>query len=236
MYHRNVTKAGALALVVSSALSLNSAHAASVSATASITDISGSLLSFSNHQYLSDASTPFQNGFDAGSVLQNYSFSTTAQNGDTSFASIDNSFAPMPQTSAAAAHHGKGSATVLWTFDWIATGAGTALLNLEYLYSATIGNYSAGEKAMASSLISVGLDGTQNQQESLHYFNNGDGNTSGFANLLLNFNVNTGDKGTFTVSTASNAFAEMSPVPVPAAVWLLGSAIAGMIGISRRKE
>lgn len=55
--------------------------------------------------------------------------------------------------------------------------------------------------------------------------------------MLLNFNVNAGESGTFTVSTASNAAAmsALTPVPVPAAVWLFGSAIAGLIGFSRRK-
>lgn len=235
MFHINATTAGVLAILASSALAVTNANAATVTATASITDITSSLLSFSNNQYLSDASTPFQNGFDAGSVLQNYWYNNTAHNGDTSFASIDDGFAPLPQTSAGAAHKGQGSSTVLWSFDWTAIGTGTAMLNLEYLYSATVANYAVGEKAMASSRVAVGLDGTQNQQESLHFFYNEDGNTSGFSNLVLNFNVNSGDTGTFTVSTASNAVAEQAPVPLPAAAWLLGSAAVGLLGFARRK-
>lgn len=141
----------------------------------------------------------------------------------------------MPQTSAGAAHNGQGSSTVLWSFDWTATDTGTAMVNLEYLFSATVANYGAGEKAMASSLVSVGLDGTQNKQESLHFFYNEDGNTSGYSNLLLNFNVNSGDKGTLTVFTASNAVAVQTPVPLPAAAWLLGGAVVGLLGAVRRK-
>ena len=234
MFHKKSITVGMLAILAGTALAAGSANAASVAATASITGITGSLLSFSNNQYLSDASTPFQSGFDASSVLQNYSFSSSAPNGDTSFAAIDNGFDPMPQTSAGATKNGKGSSTVLWSFDWTATGSGNATLDLEYLYSATVASYGAGETAKASSLVSVGLDGTQNQQESLHFFNNQNGNTSGISNLLLNFNVNTGDHGTFTVTTASNAIASLTAVPVPAAVWLLASAMAGMIGFRRR--
>ena len=73
MFHINATTAGVLVILASSALAVTNANAATVTATASITDITSSLMSFSNNQYLSDASTPFQNGFDAGSVLQNAS-------------------------------------------------------------------------------------------------------------------------------------------------------------------
>lgn len=88
-------------------------YAASVSATASITDINTTLLSLSNNQYLSDASTPFQSGFNASSVLQIYFFNTTASNGDSSFAQIDDTFALLLQMTAGAVNRGFGSASVL---------------------------------------------------------------------------------------------------------------------------
>lgn len=234
MLKKMSTTVGVLAVLAGQVLTIGAAHAASVSATASIIDRTSSLLSFSNDQFLSDASTPFQSGFDAGSVLQNYYFNTTAGNGNTSYAQIDNSSAPFPQTSAGAGHDGKGSATVSWSFDWLATGTGTATLDLQYLYSATVLNIAAGETGKASSFVSVLLDGTHNIQEALYFFNNVNGNTSGINDLVLNFGVNAGDKGTFTVTTASNAIAA-SVVPIPAAVWLLGSALTGLAGFTRRK-
>jgi hypothetical protein len=221
-----------LMLVCASAGSV-SAQAAAVSATASITDITTSLLQLSNDQYLNDASTPFHSGFSTGSVLDSFTFNDTAPNGNASFASIDSTFAPAPGTSAGAVGRGSGSATVLWTFDWEATGTGTASIDLGYLYSATVQNLLSGETGIASSDISLLLDGTSNRSEALNFFNNVNGNTSGFSDLLLSFGVTAGQKGTFTVTAASNAL--VAPVPLPAGIWLLGSSLLGFAGMLRRK-
>lgn len=235
MLKKTTTTMGAAALLAGSMLFAGEGHAAATSATTSVfdRDFGSTLLSFSNDQYLSDASTPFDSGFNAGSTMQAYYFNNTAGNGDTSFASIDDSFAPVPQTAAGAIGTGNGSATVLWTFDWMATGSGTATLDLDYLYSATVAGFSAGETAVARSFISVLLDGTSNYQEALNYFDNVNGNSAGEGHLVLNFDVTEGDTGTFTVAVASDAIA--APVPVPAALWLFGSALAGLVGISRRR-
>lgn len=225
----------AIALVIGAGAASVDVHAASVSASAAITGISSSLLALSNNQYLSDASTPFQSGFDASSVLQNYYFNNTAANGDTSYAEINDFYAPGPYTQVGAIHSGNGSATVLWTFDYVATGTGTATLDLEYLYNATVANWSAGETGIASSSANLLLDGTALKQEQLHYFYDQNANTGGFSNLVLNFGVTAGQTGTFTVALTSSAMAAPAAVPVPAAVWLMGSALAGLGGIARRR-
>jgi hypothetical protein len=210
------------------------AHAATVTATSSVTGISSSLLTLSNDQYLSDASTPFDSGFDASSVLQNYNFSHTAPNGDTSVATIDNSFAPLPQTSASAINNGQGSATVLWTFDWTATQSGTANINLEYLYDASVFNFAAGESATASSSISMIVDGTSFKDEALRFFVNTSNSTGGFANLNIDFGVTAGQTGTITVAMTSLASA--TPVPLPAALPFLASGLVGLLGVARRRR
>jgi hypothetical protein len=209
------------------------ARAAAVSATASITDITTSMLQLSNDQYLNDASTPFHSGFSTGTVLQSYDFNDSGPNG-TSFASIDSTFAPAPGTSAGASGSGSGSATVLWTFDWIASATGTASIDLGYLYSATVLNLLAGETGIASSDITLLLDGTSTKSEALNFFNNVNGNTSGFSDLLLTFGVTEGQTGTFTVTAASNAL--VAPVPLPAGIWLLGSSLLGFAGVLRRRK
>lgn len=224
--------AAALVLLVCTCAGSLSAQAAAVSATASITDVTTSLLQLSNDQYLSDASTPLHSGFNTGSVLQGYNFNDTAPNGDTSFASIDSSFAPAPATSAGASGNGQGSATALWTFDWLATGTGTASIDLGYLYSATVQNLAAGETGIASSQVSLLLDGTGLQSDALNFFNNITGNTSGFSDLILTFAVTEGQSGTFTVTAASNA---LSAVPLPAGIWLFGSSLVGLAGFLRRR-
>lgn len=212
------------------------AHAAAVSATAQIFGIDGgSLLSFSNDQYLTDVSTPYSNGFNASTTIQNYYFNDTQANGNVSFASSDYSFAPAPYTTAGAIGSGSGSSTVLWSFDWIATGTGTATFDAEYLYSATVMNYVFGETGIASASISAVLEGTQNKKDVLYYFNNQNGNTFGDEHLTLSFDVIAGQTGTISIAVASNALAAPAPVPVPAAAWLMGSALLGLGGIARKR-
>ena len=233
MLNKMMRTIGVSALVTGALLGSGAVYAATVTATASITDVTAMGLTLSNNSFLSDASTPFQSGFDTGSVLQNYNFSTTSPSG-TSLAMIDNSYTPLPQTTAAAITNGSGAATVLWTFDWVADVTGTAMLDVEYLYAATVANLGLGESATASSYVSALLDGTAIGDEAFFYFNNEEGDTSGFNTLGLSFGVSTGQTGTFTLAVASNAVA-LAAVPVPAAIWLLGSALAGLTGFARRK-
>jgi hypothetical protein len=167
-------------------------------------------------------------------VLQGYDFNDTGPTGGTSFAKIDPSFAPAPGTSAGAVDQGQGSATVLWTFDWVATQTGKASIDLSYLFSATVQNLLPGETGIASSDITLLLDGTSLKSEALNFFNNVNGNTSGLDDLLLSFDVITGQSGTFTVSAASNAL--VAPVPLPAGIWLLGSSLVGLAGLMRRRK
>jgi hypothetical protein len=54
----------------------------------------------------------------------------------------------------------------------------------------------------------------------------------------LTFVVNNADCGGCTnpVGLLSNAQANADPVPIPAAIWLLGSSLLGLIGLARRKS
>jgi hypothetical protein len=234
MLQRFQNKALVLVALGCACIGSQAAQAAAVSATASITDVTTSLLTLSNDQYLNDASTPLHSGFSTGTVLQDYNFTDSAPNGNLSFASIDPTFAPAPGTSAGAIGSGSGSATVLWSFDWQATGTGTASIDLGYLFSATVQNLLAGETGIASSDITLLLDGTSLKSEALNFFNNVNGNTSGLSDLLLTFGVSEGQTGSFTVTAASNAL--VAPVPLPAGIWLFGSALLGLTRVLRRRS
>jgi hypothetical protein len=48
--------------------------------------------------------------------------------------------------------------------------------------------------------------------------------------IHLNFTLSPGDTAIF------NSSWEISPVPVPAAVWLFGSGLIGLIGVAHRKK
>lgn len=230
------TKIVGAAIIASLGLMSIDANAAAVSATAQIFGIDGgSLLSFSNDQYLTDVSTPYNSGFNASTTIQNYYFNDTQSNGNVSFAASDYSFAPAPYTTAGAIGSGSGSSTILWSFDWIATGTGTATFDAEYLYSATVMNWVFGETGIASAAISAVLEGTQNKKDVLYYFNNQNGNTFGDEHLTLSFNVLAGQTGTISIAVASNALAAPAPVPVPAAAWLMGSALLGLGGVARKR-
>src|SRR4051812_5689588 len=127
MFKQLIKYSGTFALIASAQLLSTHAHAAAASATAQIFGIDGgSLLTFSNDQYLTDVSTPYHSGFNASGSVQNYYFNDTQQNGNVSFAASDYSFEPAPYTTAGAVGTGSGSSTILWSFDWVATGTGTA--------------------------------------------------------------------------------------------------------------
>lgn len=236
MFKPLIKHSGAIALLVGVQLLSSHAHAAAVSATAQIFGIDGgSLLTFSNDQYLTDVATPYHSGFNASAAIQNYYFNDTQLNGNASFAASDYSFAPAPYTTAGAIGSGSGNSTILWSFDWTATGSGTATFDAEYLYSATVANLLNSETGMASASISAVLEGTQNKKDLLYYFNNVNGNTFGDEHLTLSLDVVAGQTGTITLAVASNALAAPA-VPIPDAAWLMSSALVGLGGVARLRR
>ncbi len=232
--NNSMTRSAGLAALSLIAVSFSAnVEAASVTASMGISDIQTTLLTLSNDQFLTDIATPFQSAFDTGTVLQSNFFSSSSGI-NSSYAEIDGSLAPLAQIHTGAANSGSGTATVLWTFDWLATGTGTATLNLEYLWDTTVANFQAGEVAIASSSISALVDSTSVQTDVLHFFQNVQGTAGGFDNLLLNFGVTAGQAGTFTVAMTS--VSSVAPVPLPAALPLLGSGLLGLFGLGRRRQ
>lgn len=213
------------------------ANAATVTASASIFDVSTTLLSLgSNYEYWIDASTRSQSVLTTGSVLESHFLNDTAPNGDTSFAQVDNLLQPLPQTRASAVNNGFANATVLWSFDWTATADGQARIDVEYLFDTTLASLLEGENALASSLVRIETvlqDGTRLGTEALNFFNVAEGSEGGFDSLFLAFNVLRDQSGSFLITTASTAYA--APVPLPAGLPLLGSALLALAGLARRR-
>jgi hypothetical protein len=77
---------------------------------------------------------------------------------------------------------------------------------------------------------SAGLGGTQS-----FYYATNSGSVTAFATKNQTISV-TEQLGTWTLATNGDLNYGVSAVPVPAAVWLLGSALVGLVGVSRRRE
>lgn len=234
MHNNKLIKLTAAAVIGAAGLFTLPAHAANVSATASFLDMTLSLLTASNDSYLNDASTLFDSGFSVGSMIDDFSFNTSLADGTTSYAAISSDFAPLPQTTAGAYGNGLGHASVLWTFDWEATETGTASISLDFLSAAILQNLNPGEQAFVRSYGSVLLDGTSLESSANYFFNTMEGNAGGIETLGLSFAVMAGDTGSFTLALSSDAYA--APVPVPAALPLLGSALLGLGAFVRRRR
>jgi len=227
----------ATTIVASSSLLSIEAQAAAASATTtlfSLTDSSG-LLTFSNNSYLVEAQTPIHDQFGTGSSPLSFSLNDFPSSASAA-ADADGTF-PLDTSAgvnAGLGNSGRGAATAAWYLDWQASATGTVTLDLNYLFSYTVANLLSGETGIASSYISVLVDGTQSQADVLRFYNNINGDNSGITDLFLTFNVTAGQKGSLSITAASNAVA--APVPLPAGLWLLGSGIVGLAGLVRRKR
>lgn len=231
MFNRILFKLAAA--VLATGLFTATAHATAVTATSSITDLTSNRLSFSNNQYLLDASIPNQSAFEVGGLLTPYVLNSSSPGG-VSYAQIDSSFDPLPGTAAGATKRGDAHASVLWTFDWTATSTGLATVGLEFLFNATIEDLNQGDRAIARSYANLLLDGSQLSDSTLYFFDSVENMAGGFRTLGLSFNVIAGQTGTLTL--ALNSDAVVAPVPVPAALPLLASGLLGLAGLRRRRK
>jgi hypothetical protein len=86
-----------------------------------------------------------------------------------------------------------------------------------------------------------GLGATINGLNSPGFFQyiTGKAGTAGLTKPVRTIYDNSVGAGIWTLSangTATYTLASASPVPVPAAIWLFGSGLLGLVGVSRRKR
>jgi hypothetical protein len=236
------TQLSAVALLIAgSGLAANTANAAAVSATAQLFDVTqsgGATLAFSNNYFTQDVQTTLAGDtFNTGTVAQDY-FVNNSSGGNFNVAESSRNLngAPnLPYTNAGVTGKGQASSMFQWSFDYSATGAGLVTVDFDYNYNATILNLNPGETAGVSSSVDALVDGLPaSEVQAFHYFVNQNNDSAGEGHLLLTFNVADGQKGTITFTAASQGYA--NPVPAPAAIWLLGSALTGIGAFGRRRK
>lgn len=236
MFNQYARRLGvATALLLSVGFGAATANASAVSATAELWDVTTSGgLTLSNNYYTQGAQSNLSGDtFNFGTTAQDIMLN--AGNGfGTSVANSTYSDFSLPHTDAGVTDSGWASSMFLWSFDYTAGAAGVTTIDFDYNYNATIFNLAAGDTAGVSSYLSASVDGNPASEKSAyHFFVNQDGQADGEGHLVLTFNVAAGQTGSISFTAASQGY--VTPVPVPAAVWLFGSALAGMVGLRRRK-
>ncbi len=224
----------ALALMLSASLGVTTANAAAVSATAELWDVTTVGLTVSNDFYTQDAQTNLNiDTFHFGTTTQDIMLNASNGSGASVANSTYSDFS-LPHTDAGIVNSGWASSMFQWSFDYIAEEAGVATIDFDYNYNATLSNLFAGEAAGVSSYVSASVDGNPAfERSAFYYFVNQLGQDDGEGHLVLTFDVAAGETGSISFTAASQGY--VTPVPEPAAVWLFGSALAGMAGLRRGK-
>ncbi|MFA5982448.1 MAG: hypothetical protein WC782_00365 [Methylococcaceae bacterium] len=238
MSNKYATRLGvASVLILALGFTATSAQAAAVSATAQLFGVSTvgtPILTFSNDQYAQGAQNSLGGDlFHFGSSQRELFLNDSIDGGNTVATARSGIESDLPVTNAGTIGNAAASAYTTYSFDYVATGAGQVFVDFDYLYSVTILDIQAGEQAgVSSSVVAVeeGKPGTN--VSALFFFSNQENNDFGSERLRLTLNVLDGQTGTISFTAASQGFT--TAVPVPAAVWLFGSALIGMLRLRRK--
>ena len=218
-------------------LSATAVNAATVSAVAELRSVktTGTLLTFTDNFFTQNAVTnlnpqvsnpgsPTPQQIILGSPATSSSASSTVEIGPI-----------RPHTDANVKDNGSASSEAFWSFNYLPSQSGIVTVDIEYFYNASIVNLNAGESASVISNTSVTYPKADSIQKisALHQYTNQNVADSNIGHLVFDLIVGEGQIGSLTFTASSSATA--TTVPVPAAVWLFGSALVSMVGLRRRK-
>ena len=218
--------------LLSSSLGVAHLQAAEVSARAELLSLTttGASISLTENFFVQHAETDLSSAIDHdGSTPMDINLSGSSS--AISRVAIDANDV-LPYTEAKVNNNeGEADATALWQFEFNALSKGTVVFDFEYAYAAKILNLLSGEAGAVSTLIAR-VEGSENEEFQEYRFINENNQIEGIEKLLLTLDVDVGDSGIISFEAMSSAY--VRPVPVPAAIWLFGTALAGMIGLRRR--
>lgn len=130
--------------------------------------------------------------------------------------------------------------------DFTVAGDGIIVFKVPYTLSATLNpgdssyNYAnAGVSFYINEYSDATSSGSVSANKYVYLYDwnaglNSPVNKSGVMSLAIV--VNGGDNFSFNAQTYAYAKVNSAPVPVPAAAWLLGSGLLGLVGVSRRRQ
>ena len=132
---------------------------------------------------------------------------------------------------------GLADATTASELEFEVDGTGTITLSLAINLTNEITDSQGNEYVESSVYAYESLTGGADDMISFAFGSDGDVLTDDLYYLTLVFDVDGFDIGFLAVETAALADSGITPsaVPVPAAVWLLGSALFGFLGFSKRR-
>lgn len=130
---------------------------------------------------------------------------------------------------------GSADASTLSEMDFVIDGTGSITLEFAFTLDSEISG-ATGTESVENSVFAYDSFGGSDDAFSFESGDLGDVLISESFFLTLVIEADGLDFGTLTVETASISATgiDPSPVPVPAALWLLGSALIGFVGFARR--
>ena len=131
---------------------------------------------------------------------------------------------------------GFGFATFERAFSYEAlSGSGILTVSVDVVLQAAVEGAGSAADAAADFGYHIGESGTLSSVADLEMYGDS-GDKSQTLPITLSFSVFMQQGDIIDMEAEGEAYASVSAIPIPSAVWLFGSGLLGIIGVSRRKE